>query len=549
MEDINLLELEEQLLELQIRKAKLLSKPSPASSSTLPPTATWGKSKGTNYVSLGTIPRSNVNQAFPAKASEFIQQASTTGERSELAGNKQVVTLPKSQRSELAGNKQAVALPKSKKSELTENKQVVALPKSKETNTRSQNQKKKDSSNRKKSLPTEPRQKNKVLDLEPASSDPFSFQKNQNKKWKPSSKRPLNPDSLTLINSIFQYCPDISLMRKLEKSLYFSTKITIPNNQDTSLATIPAVMECDFQVNQLEQVISTNDFQNMVYPTFWFNYQWWTKLFCQIKENQFDSYFSDKTGYEINKTLDSRSLVSINKPDSCSPDFLWTIMNYGFLSDISFSNTKCFKNCPKIIQQFASHSVLKNRSRWMVISTSPTYQFTNGEHTVRFWTNPENQPEVIPGKLILVEDPQSLFSKTRPFNRGISFPGITEEDQFHLAGVFETDKFLEEIEDNFGFKIHSQEGRIICYQLHDNNLPHEDFVKNIQRQHQAHKHLVTWKDNDEESGNVFHKEDDIIAGSNNTQSSGPSHKEKESLNVKESKDSQASTTGQMIKET
>ncbi|KAI3691056.1 hypothetical protein L2E82_49270 [Cichorium intybus] len=526
MEDqsLQVLELEQQLIELQIKKTKLLSKSSKVNTSLLPDNTTWAKGNqgnNSNYVTLGTIPRSTRNSNFPSKADELSQKQQTVSLpviESIATSSTQVATTDRIPVKNSATPSQTVD-----GKELSNPFMLVALAKSKKNNRSSKN--KPSSSNRKHPLPTEPKQKNKVLNLERASSDPFSFKRQQNKKWKPSAKRPLNPESLMFINSIFQYCPDISLMRTLEKSLYHNTKTT--ESPDISLQTIPANIECEFQINQLEQTVSNKDFENMVYPTFCFHKNRWTKLFEQIKENKLNEWFSESSSFCINNISDSRSLVSINKPSSCSPDFLWTIMNSGFLNTLVFNNKKWFKECPQIIRNFAEYNLKRERSKWMIISTSLVFQNPEGEHTVRFWTNPKNQPEIFPGTLILVEDPQDFFNKSRPFCPGYTIPNLMEDDQFHLAGVNETNTFLKEIEDNPGFKIHSQEGRVICYQINDNNLPHEDFVQLITDQFKQHSYLITW--------NEEIKAKDIIAEGKKSKAGGPDHKENISTNKSEDK--------------
>lgn len=523
MEDqsLEVLKLQEQLLEIQIQKAKLLSKPSSSTTSSLPATATWGKNNtGMNYVSLGSIPRSSRNHNYPASASEIFQKDTTTVsfpvKESLATSSSQVAKTDYIPVNDMTSPLQTAA-GKDKSNPLT----PVALVKSKKDN-RPKKNKPSSSNERKQPLPSASMKKKILLPV--SRPETFRPQQPKEKSWKPNSKRPLDEENFSIVNLLFKNDIDIKLIRTLEKKLYQSLKTHI--DQTLSFDVIQFQPECEYNEESLFRLLHQNDLETYVYPTFYFKKNWWIKIFKIISEDKsFDSIFQgiNKNSSKTSK-IDFRNLITIFKPSSSTD--LWTAMNYGFLNNIKYKNLKDFKECPAMIREFASYCLSDGlEANIMVLSSSPVYQCPEDEHHLQFWLN--NPPEELPGILILVEADDNLIA-ARPFgSTSITSTFEDQEDIFHINGLTEIRRFMNLIKNNSQFVIHSKKDRLTCIKRFNSNCLSRDNDNVI------NQHLGSHDNNDEISQTAVTLLEGIISNDDSlNHGSGP----KDSLPTKENTD-------------
>lgn len=436
------LKLKEELLKVQIQMQELQAENAKNASSSkgpLPETAVWGQNYRPNkYVNLGTIPRMSRNNSFPAKATDFAQFAET-----DHAQGKSMATPGQTATGKEHPNP---LIP-------------VALGKSKSLKGKAPKESK--STKRKKPLPTQT-----GFNTQQTFSNPntFEFTPQPTRKWKINQKRPLDEESLSIINTLFQQTQDIKILRQLEKKLTVASKNP---EENLSYETPIYNVESKYKDNERFNLVKHQDLRNHVFPTFFFKKDWWNNIFSKLqgKHNLESCFLGIDEKCFSNDKVDFRNLITIS--NKTSPDFVWQMMDYGFLNQIVFRDLKDFKNCPEFVKSFANDCLQEqDTGRIMVLSSNPVYQYEQYEDDkplerhLQYWIS--NPPQEMPSTIVLVEitGENDELQSQRPFGSTKIVTTLNDpEDVSHVHGMAEIKRFMKTIETNPWYKVESK-GRI-----------------------------------------------------------------------------------------
>ncbi|AFO54492.1 hypothetical protein [Rose yellow vein virus] len=445
---MDMLILEEQLLQLQIKKAKLLAKGKNTSSSSEESYKDQILKPQTKLVKLGSVNRAQGNPKFPE--SPMVKSLATTELVQDIGQS----------------SRQQTARRKDKSNPL------------------------KDSSYPKGEIGLKPKTAPKGLKPKPAvvkeqSSTVQTVSKP--KRWMPNNKRPVNPDQHQLLNNLMSLGIDVPSIRTIEKALYQANKIEAkPKPFNSSIKPILVNPEVEIPQDQMTSTIPLSEVQSFVFPSFYYQKNRWNQLFESLNEAKDSSVFLYKAfGEKFVKwekeieIIETYGYKMINVLSNSLPAEIFSeLFMDGFINGIKlfWNFEEMFNGSPPEVISFLSfiqrgHGLtedqIKQKTSFIKVLTAPPlleeqWRSEYGKIIVEelIFLAPRKYPSVH----LMIED-----HDLNP----ISFDARKIDDEEYLSPVAkrravtlqQIEAFIYSTKVQLDFQLHCDLERIICYRL------------------------------------------------------------------------------------